>query len=63
MSAIYLDNQSTTPTKEAVLEEMKPFWNEKFGNPHSSEHFIGLIANQQIEIAKAKIANSAEYYH
>ena len=57
MSAIYLDNQSTTPTKSAVLKEMKPFWNEKFGNPHSSEHFIGLIANQQIEIAKAKIAS------
>ena len=59
MSAIYLDNQSTTPTKEAVLEEMKPFWNEKFGNPHSSEHITGLIANQQIEIAKSNIANSA----
>ena len=56
MKPIYLDHQATTPTTPSVYEAMKPYWSEKFGNPHSSEHLIGMIASGKIEESKQKIA-------
>ena len=56
MNTIYLDHQATTPTTRSVYEAMKPFWSEQFGNPHSSEHIIGRIADRKIEEAKEKIS-------
>ena len=38
---LYIDHQATTPVETAVLEAMKPFWSESFGNPHSSGHVVG----------------------
>ena len=32
----YLDNASTTPVNDDVLNEMLPYFNEKFGNPSAS---------------------------
>ena len=56
MNTIYLDHQATTPTTASVLQAMEPYWNEKFGNPHSSEHIIGMIADRKIEDAKEQIS-------
>jgi cysteine desulfurase len=53
---LYLDHQATTPVDFAVLEAMKPFWYENFGNPHSSGHVIGWHSNAQIEKAKQQIS-------
>ena len=57
MNTIYLDHQATTPTTGSVLKAMEPYWNEKFGNPHSSEHIIGMIADRKIEEAKEQISS------
>lgn len=57
MKTIYLDHQATTPTSASVIEVMRPFWSEKFGNPHSSEHITGMIASRHVENAKRKIAD------
>ena len=57
MKTIYLDHQATTPTSASVIEAMRPFWSEKFGNPHSSEHITGMIASRHVETAKRKIAD------
>ena len=53
---IYLDYQATTPTHPFVLERMSKFWNESFGNPHSSEHVVGWSANKSIAEAREQIA-------
>ena len=57
MNIIYLDHQATTPTTGSVLKAMEPYWNEKFGNPHSSEHIIGMVADRKIEEAKEQISS------
>jgi cysteine desulfurase len=57
MNTIYLDHQATTPTTGSVLKAMQPYWNEKYGNPHSSEHIIGMIADRKIEEAKEQISS------
>jgi len=56
-SLIYLDNQSTTPIDPIVLESMKLYLTESFGNPASASHAFGWKANEAIEIAREKIAN------
>lgn len=38
---IYFDHQATTPIKSEVLEKMRPFFRDKFANPHSSDHWMG----------------------
>jgi len=54
---IYLDYQATTPTDERVVAAMLPYFNQKFGNPHSSGHAYGWEAEDAVEAARAKIAN------
>ena len=58
MNTIYLDHQATTPTTTSVYEAMKPYWSSKFGNPHSSEHIIGMIADRKITESKVKISST-----
>ena len=41
---VYMDYQATTPCDKRVVEEMLPYFTEKFGNPHSG-HAMGLEAN------------------
>ncbi len=53
---VYLDYAATTPVDARVLQEMLPFFTEKFGNP-SSVHGIGQIADAALENARAKVAN------
>ena len=56
MERIYFDYAATTPTDPAVVEAMKPYFFEKFGNP-SSIHSFGQEAKKAMEEARAKIAD------
>ena len=53
---IYFDYQATTPMDDRVVEAMLPFFSEKFGNPHSTDHAIGWEASQAVENSAAEIA-------
>jgi len=55
MRQVYLDYAATTPVKKEVLEEMLPYFTEKFGNP-SSIYGLGLSAKSDINQARAKVA-------
>ncbi|MGB9708280.1 MAG: cysteine desulfurase NifS [Candidatus Pacearchaeota archaeon] len=54
MRRIYLDHAATTPLAEEVLEAMKPYFSEKFGNA-SSLHSFGVEAREAVENSR-KIA-------
>ena len=54
---VYLDYQATTPTDPRVVEAMAPFFGEKFGNPHSRNHFYGWEAADAVEKARRQIAD------
>ena len=55
MRQVYLDYSATTPVKKEVLEEMLPYFTEKFGNP-SSLYGIGLSAKSDLNQARSKVA-------
>lgn len=54
---IYADYQATTPLDPYVRECMEPFWNESFGNPHSTDHITGWQADKAVNEARASIAS------
>ena len=56
MASIYLDANSTTPLLPEVLDAMRPFWTETFGNP-SSIHRHGQHAHAAIERARDSVAH------
>jgi cysteine desulfurase len=55
MKTIYFDNNATTKTSEEVLEEMKPFFCDFYGNPSSMHTFGGQISHK-IRQARERIA-------
>jgi cysteine desulfurase len=55
MRRIYMDANATTPLLPEVLEAMRPFWMEAFGNA-SSIHQQGQNARAAVDRAREQVA-------
>jgi len=55
---IYLDYQATTPCDPRVVDAMLPWFTQKFGNPHSTEHAFGWEAADAVEEARGHLARA-----
>ena len=53
---IYADYQATTPVDPRVVEKMAPYWQQSFGNPHSSDHIVGWQASKAVDQSKTALA-------
>ena len=56
MDIKYFDNAATTKISSEVLQAMKPYLTEEYGNP-SSMYSIGRSAKKAIEEARKKVAS------
>jgi cysteine desulfurase len=52
---VYLDNAATTPVDPRVVEAMRPYWLEDWGNP-SSVYGVGRRARRALDDARDRIA-------
>ena len=55
MRRVYMDANATTPLLEEVVEAMRPYWMEHFGNA-SSIHLPGQQARRGVEQAREAVA-------
>ena len=52
---LYLDHAATSPVRPEILEAMRPYLTDVFGNP-SSHHTAGEAAADALESARARVA-------
>ena len=52
---IFMDYHSTTPVDPRVIEEMLPYFNEKFGNAASRSHAFGWTAEEAVDYARERV--------
>ena len=55
MSVIYVDNNATTQVAPEVIKEIRPYFNEFYGNPSSMHSFGGQVGRKLLE-ARADVA-------
>src|ERR1700730_1081717 len=55
MQRVYLDNNATTPVLSEVLDAMRPYFGERFGNA-SSIHHHGQDTRAAVEHARESVA-------
>ena len=60
---IYLDHHATTPVDPRVLEEMLPYFGNKFGNASSLDHTFGYDASFAVENAREQISKGIGARH
>ena len=52
---LYLDYNATTPVDPAAVEAMLPYLTEHFGNPSSTGHVYGWLADEAVTAAREKL--------
>lgn len=52
---IFMDYHSTTPVDPRVVEEMLPYFSEKFGNAASRSHAFGWTAEEAVDYSRERI--------
>jgi cysteine desulfurase len=57
MFPIFMDNHSTTPMDKTVLDDMLPYFTERFGNAASRNHSFGKDAAKAVDCARGQIAH------
>jgi len=53
---IYLDNAATTKVRKEVIEEMRKYFDEMYGNPSSAIYELGRKSKEAIENARTTVA-------
>ncbi len=53
---IYFDHAATTPVDPRVVEEMLPYFGERFGNPSSHVHSKGVDANHALDQSRQTVS-------